>query len=91
MLRTTGVEQKIIELLQRRTVNCRTSGIAPYGFPYSAPAPNSIFQWGFRLEFDPIRTSCLRATHPVKRVLLYCILHFYRNRHKRHHGSDCLM
>ena len=29
MLRTTGVGQKIVELLKRRTVNCRTSGIAP--------------------------------------------------------------
>ena len=26
MLRTTGVGQKIVELLKRRTVNCRTSG-----------------------------------------------------------------
>ena len=31
MLRTTGVGQKIVELLKRRTVNCRTSGIAPIG------------------------------------------------------------
>ena len=29
MFRTTGVGQKIVELLKRRTVNCRTSGIAP--------------------------------------------------------------
>ena len=33
MLRTTGVGQKIVELLKRRTVNCRTSGIAPIHRP----------------------------------------------------------
>ena len=49
MLRTTGVGQKIVELLKRRTDNCRTSGIAPQGQPRLSQLSLLVRQWSYRL------------------------------------------
>ena len=61
MLRTTGVGQKIVELLKRRTVNCRTTGIAPIHIPcHLIPIqPRMILGFTVLVEFPSVAEAKL--------------------------------